>query len=191
MSDLFFDVVTCRTAKRSLAGCQGPGLSEGSCFCDSLDVYHTHSKVFKSKYCPSRASTPVPRNEKPSMCCTAAGAAVGLGCSMILCPYASSKHADHLPSFFVHLLHLSSPPFDLFLHATVVRGPKHHLKRLNAPSSWMLDKLSGTYAPRPTNGPHKLREALPLIVSTSTSAPDIFASAFAQPLQPQSPASLF
>ena len=51
---------------------------------------------------------------------------------------------------------------------TVVRGPKHHLKRLAAPSSWMLDKLSGTYAPRPSNGPHKLREALPLIVSIST-----------------------
>ncbi|CDW96668.1 hypothetical protein [Sporisorium scitamineum] len=45
----------------------------------------------------------------------------------------------------------------------LVRGPKHHLKRLNAPSSWMLDKLSGTYAPRPSNGPHKLREALPLV----------------------------
>jgi ribosomal protein S4E len=29
----------------------------------------------------------------------------------------------------------------------------------------MLDKLSGTYAPRPSNGPHKLREALPLVVS--------------------------
>ncbi|EPQ28652.1 uncharacterized protein PFL1_03955 [Pseudozyma flocculosa PF-1] len=28
----------------------------------------------------------------------------------------------------------------------------------------MLDKLSGTYAPRPSNGPHKLREALPLII---------------------------
>ncbi|PWZ02238.1 40S ribosomal protein S4 [Testicularia cyperi] len=40
----------------------------------------------------------------------------------------------------------------------------HHLKRLNAPSSWMLDKLSGTYAPRPSNGPHKVREALPLII---------------------------
>lgn len=31
----------------------------------------------------------------------------------------------------------------------------------------MLDKLSGTYAPRPSNGPHKLREALPLVVSIS------------------------
>lgn len=28
----------------------------------------------------------------------------------------------------------------------------------------MLDKLSGTYAPRPSQGPHKLRESLPLIV---------------------------
>ncbi|OWB60069.1 hypothetical protein B5S31_g1702 [[Candida] boidinii] len=28
----------------------------------------------------------------------------------------------------------------------------------------MLDKLSGVYAPRPSQGPHKLRESLPLIV---------------------------
>ena len=33
-----------------------------------------------------------------------------------------------------------------------------------APKSWMLDKLSGVYAPRPSTGPHKLRECLPLIV---------------------------
>jgi len=38
------------------------------------------------------------------------------------------------------------------------------LKRLAAPSSWMLDKLSGTYAPRPSPGPHKLRECLPLTI---------------------------
>lgn len=38
------------------------------------------------------------------------------------------------------------------------------MKRLAAPSHWMLDKLSGTYAPRPSAGPHKLRESLPLIV---------------------------
>ncbi|ODV87198.1 hypothetical protein CANARDRAFT_26624 [[Candida] arabinofermentans NRRL YB-2248] len=44
------------------------------------------------------------------------------------------------------------------------RGPKKHLKRLAAPNHWMLDKLSGTYAPRPSQGPHKLRESLPLIV---------------------------
>ncbi|KDN42863.1 putative ribosomal protein S4.e, cytosolic [Tilletiaria anomala UBC 951] len=46
----------------------------------------------------------------------------------------------------------------------MARGPRKHLKRLAAPSSWMLDKLSGTYAPRPSPGPHKLRESLPLIV---------------------------
>lgn len=44
------------------------------------------------------------------------------------------------------------------------RGPKKHLKRLNAPKSWMLDKLGGVFAPRPSTGPHKLRESLPLII---------------------------
>jgi len=44
------------------------------------------------------------------------------------------------------------------------RGPKKHLKRLNAPKHWMLDKLSGVFAPRPSAGPHKLRECLPLII---------------------------
>jgi small subunit ribosomal protein S4e len=38
------------------------------------------------------------------------------------------------------------------------------LKRLNAPKHWMLDKLGGVWAPRPSTGPHKLRECLPLIV---------------------------
>ncbi|XP_065649878.1 small ribosomal subunit protein eS4 [Hydra vulgaris] len=46
----------------------------------------------------------------------------------------------------------------------MTRGPKKHLKRLNAPKHWMLDKLSGNFAPRPSPGPHKLRECLPLIV---------------------------
>ncbi|KAK4149287.1 40S ribosomal protein S4 [Chaetomidium leptoderma] len=41
---------------------------------------------------------------------------------------------------------------------------KKHQKRLSAPSHWLLDKLSGVYAPRPTAGPHKLRECMPLIV---------------------------
>ena len=44
------------------------------------------------------------------------------------------------------------------------RGPKHHLKRLAAPSHWMLDKLGGVFAPRPAQGPHKMRESLPLIL---------------------------
>ena len=45
-----------------------------------------------------------------------------------------------------------------------VRGPKKHLKRLNAPSNWMLDKLTGVWAPKPSAGPHKTRECLPLII---------------------------
>lgn len=44
----------------------------------------------------------------------------------------------------------------------MTRGPRKHLKRLNAPRHWMLDKLGGTWAPRPGQGPHKLRECLPL-----------------------------
>ncbi|CAB5316902.1 unnamed protein product [Rhizophagus irregularis] len=46
----------------------------------------------------------------------------------------------------------------------MARGPRKHLKRLNAPKHWMLDKLTGTYAPRPSPGPHKLRECLPLVI---------------------------
>jgi len=42
------------------------------------------------------------------------------------------------------------------------RGIRKHLKRLHAPKHWMLDKLGGTWAPRPSTGPHKLRECLPL-----------------------------
>ncbi|KAJ0006142.1 hypothetical protein NQD34_013415 [Periophthalmus magnuspinnatus] len=48
-----------------------------------------------------------------------------------------------------------------FLNA---RGPKKHLKRVAAPKHWMLDKLTGVFAPRPSTGPHKLRECLPLII---------------------------
>jgi len=46
----------------------------------------------------------------------------------------------------------------------MTRGPKKHLKRLNAPRHWMLDKLGGIWAPRPSTGPHKLRECLPLVL---------------------------
>lgn len=44
----------------------------------------------------------------------------------------------------------------------MARGPKKHLKRLNAPSHWMLDKLGGVYAVRPRAGPHRLLESIPL-----------------------------
>nr|BAK03384.1 predicted protein [Hordeum vulgare subsp. vulgare] len=46
----------------------------------------------------------------------------------------------------------------------MARGPKKHMKRIAAPSHWMLDKMSGVFAPRPSAGPHKLRECLPLII---------------------------
>lgn len=46
----------------------------------------------------------------------------------------------------------------------MTRGPKKHLKRLDAPKHWMLDKLTGTWAPKPSSGPHKQRECIPLVV---------------------------
>jgi len=46
----------------------------------------------------------------------------------------------------------------------MARGPRKHLKRMFAPHHWMLDKLKGRWAPKPSAGPHKLRECLPLIV---------------------------
>ncbi|GAB1221069.1 hypothetical protein ENUP19_0063G0029 [Entamoeba nuttalli] len=46
----------------------------------------------------------------------------------------------------------------------MARGPRHHLKRLNAPHHWMLSKLGGTFAPKPSHGPHGMKECLPLIL---------------------------
>jgi len=46
----------------------------------------------------------------------------------------------------------------------MARGPKKHMKRLSAPKHWMLEKMGGTWAPRPSTGPHKLRECLPLVL---------------------------
>jgi len=57
------------------------------------------------------------------------------------------------------LLHILLP-----FAAIMARGPKKHLKRLNAPKAWMLGKLGGPFAPRPSCGPHKLRESLPLVI---------------------------
>jgi len=34
----------------------------------------------------------------------------------------------------------------------MARGLKRHLKRLNAPKHWMLDKLGGVFAPKPSPG---------------------------------------
>jgi len=46
----------------------------------------------------------------------------------------------------------------------MARGIIRHLKRMYAPKHWMLDKLRGRWAPKPSAGPHKLRECMPLIV---------------------------
>lgn len=48
--------------------------------------------------------------------------------------------------------------------ALQVRGPKKHLKRLNAPHHWMTGKLGGIYAPKVSAGPHKSRECLPMVI---------------------------
>lgn len=45
-----------------------------------------------------------------------------------------------------------------------VRGPKKHLKRINAPSHWNLGKMGGVWAPKPSAGPHKQRECLPVSI---------------------------
>jgi len=44
------------------------------------------------------------------------------------------------------------------------RGPRKHLKRLNAPRHWNLGKMGGVWAPRPSAGPHKLRESVPVCI---------------------------
>jgi small subunit ribosomal protein S4e len=46
----------------------------------------------------------------------------------------------------------------------MARGPKKHLKRINTPKSWLLSKMGGINATRPSQGPHKLRECLPLSI---------------------------
>ena len=46
----------------------------------------------------------------------------------------------------------------------MARGPRKHLKRIGAPKHWMLDKLTGVFAPRPSAGPHKLRECIPMLL---------------------------
>lgn len=46
----------------------------------------------------------------------------------------------------------------------MARGPKKHLKRVKAPKSWMMNKLGGVFTVRPSEGPHKLRESIPLQV---------------------------
>mmetsp|Transcript_3636 Transcript_3636/g.5767 ORF Transcript_3636/g.5767 Transcript_3636/m.5767 type:complete len:262 (+) Transcript_3636:152-937(+) len=46
----------------------------------------------------------------------------------------------------------------------MARGPKKHLKRLHAPKHWNIGKMGGVWALRPSQGPHKLRECLPVAI---------------------------
>ena len=46
----------------------------------------------------------------------------------------------------------------------MARGPKKHLKRLNAPKSWMMAKMGGVFAVKPSSGPHKSKECLPIAI---------------------------
>ncbi|KAF9596726.1 hypothetical protein IFM89_012925 [Coptis chinensis] len=43
----------------------------------------------------------------------------------------------------------------LSTYNNMARGLKKHLKRFNAPHHWMLDKLGGAFAPKPSSSPHK------------------------------------
>jgi len=42
------------------------------------------------------------------------------------------------------------------------RGVRKHQKRLSAPKHWLLSKVGGIWATKPSCGPHKLRECIPL-----------------------------
>merc|ERR1719327_1242064 len=44
------------------------------------------------------------------------------------------------------------------------KGQRKSMKRLAAPKQWYLGKLKGVYGTRPSPGPHKLRECIPLNV---------------------------
>ncbi|KAG9391485.1 Ribosomal protein S4e [Carpediemonas membranifera] len=46
----------------------------------------------------------------------------------------------------------------------MARSAAKHMKRINAPKSWMLSKMGGIFAPRPSQGPHAVRESIPLLV---------------------------
>ena len=46
----------------------------------------------------------------------------------------------------------------------MARGPIKHMKKIRAPRSWLLSKMNGVYTVRPAQGPHKLRNSLPLTI---------------------------
>jgi small subunit ribosomal protein S4e len=44
------------------------------------------------------------------------------------------------------------------------KGQRKSMKRVTAPKMWYLGKLKGVYASKPSAGPHKTRECVPLNV---------------------------
>ena len=48
----------------------------------------------------------------------------------------------------------------------MTRGPKKHLKRINAPKAWLLDKMGGIYVPL-----HLRRPPDPAKVPTNSESP--------------------
>merc|ERR1712076_314617 len=54
------------------------------------------------------------------------------------------------------------PFFNPSKEFTMGRGPQKHLKRLAAPKSWMLDKLGGVFSCKPSSGPHRSNECMPI-----------------------------
>ena len=44
------------------------------------------------------------------------------------------------------------------------KGIRKHQKRLSAPRHWMLSKVGGIWATKPSTGPHRLRECIPLSI---------------------------
>ena len=62
------------------------------------------------------------------------------------------------------LKRITLTPLVLLVQFKMARGPRKHMKRIGCPKHWMLDKLTGVFAPRPSAGPHKLRECVPMII---------------------------
>ncbi|KAJ6444001.1 MYB DNA-binding domain containing protein [Purpureocillium lavendulum] len=77
---------------------------------------------------------------------------------------ANYMHPPHAFEFGESTSHFMGGEMDISRLLLDDSRLKKHQKRLSAPSHWLLDKLSGTYAPKPSAGPHKLRDCMPLIV---------------------------
>ena len=80
-------------------------------------------------------------------------------------PAQSHTHTSHLHTRSLrHSTTLQHLDANIRFEHTQPRGPKKHLKRINAPKHMMLDKMGGAWVSRPSAGPHKLRECLPIIL---------------------------